>query len=375
MQLPRLLRPSPSVARVVALVGLAAGFTIGSSAARAATGPTQRSFVGAFTYSLANGAVDPPGADDWNCKPAAGQRPVILIHGYIANAYVPWATLSPELKKTGLCVFAINYSTTNPSGALSLYGTGPIRRSSTELAAFVERVRGATGAQQVDLVGHSEGGLLARTYLKYDGGAGKVNNLVSIAAVHNGTTLQGIGTQRRAGDDRGDRGRGRSRAGHGLHPLRDEGGLAVAYLDAVFDLLEANLAELRATEPSPLARVLRSGEAYLEHVIAYPAASRMASVRAAYPVLEHQDEPAKNLDRRIVTTLVSVAADLKDAMERGEIPRQPLDAAMTFVWGAWHGVATIVARGDHLAIPPDVARRALSLGQQLLLEGLRGGRE
>ncbi len=146
-------------------------------------------------------------------------------------------------------------------------------------------------------------------------------------------------------------------------------GLAVAYLDAIFDLLDRDLETIRG-EPSPIRRVLAAGDIYVQHVIDYPVASRMASVRAAYPPAEHQDEAAQKLDRRMVTTLMGVAADLKESMDSEEIPQSPIDEAMVFVWGAWHGVATSVARCDHLAIPPETARRALRRGREMLLGGL-----
>ena len=147
-------------------------------------------------------------------------------------------------------------------------------------------------------------------------------------------------------------------------------GLAVAYLDGIFDLLDEDLAGLRA-EPSPIKRVLAAGDIYLQHVIDYPVASRMASVRAAYPPDEHQDKAAQKLDRRMVTTLMGVATDLKQSMDEGEIPSSPVDEAMVFIWGAWHGVATSVARCDHLAVPPAIAKAALVRGRRLLLSTLR----
>ena len=53
------------------------------------------------------------------------------------------------------------------------------------------RVLAATGAAKVDLVGHSQGGMMPRYYLKFLGGAALVNRLVALAPSNHGTTLDG----------------------------------------------------------------------------------------------------------------------------------------------------------------------------------------
>lgn len=74
--------------------------------------------------------------------------------------------------------------------------------------------------------------------------------------------------------------------------------------------------------------------------------------------------------RRMVGTLMSVATDLKASMEAGEVPAAPVEEAMVFIWGAWHGMATMVARCDHLTIPPDLAMRASTWGRRMISAGL-----
>jgi triacylglycerol esterase/lipase EstA (alpha/beta hydrolase family) len=64
--------------------------------------------------------------------------------------------------------------------------------SSEQLAAFTDRVLAVTGAKQVDLVGHSEGGIMPRWYLKFDGGAAKVAHFVAWAPPNHGTTVSGL---------------------------------------------------------------------------------------------------------------------------------------------------------------------------------------
>ena len=105
-----------------------------------------------------------------------------------------WQALSPLLFDRGYCVFALNYGSYAGSGALGVYATGPIEQSAAQLGAFVNRVLAATGASQVDIVGHSQGGMMPRYYLKFLGGAAKVHTLVGLAPSNHGTTLDGLST-------------------------------------------------------------------------------------------------------------------------------------------------------------------------------------
>ncbi len=127
--------------------------------------------------------VSPPGANDWSCKPSAEHPyPVILVPGTFESMAKNWSTLSPYLKSKGYCVFALNYGETN-----GVYATAPVAESAKELAPFVEAVRAATGAKQVDLVGHSQGGMMPRYYMGFLGGAKFVRQLVGIAPSNHGT--------------------------------------------------------------------------------------------------------------------------------------------------------------------------------------------
>ena len=51
----------------------------------------------------------------------------------------------------------------------------------------MDNVRSATGAKQVDLVGHSQGGMMPRYYMGFLGGAKNVRHLVGIAPSNHGT--------------------------------------------------------------------------------------------------------------------------------------------------------------------------------------------
>jgi triacylglycerol lipase len=133
----------------------------------------------------------PPGSNDFSCKPTvAHPYPIVLVHGTAENQFNNWQALSPALKAQGYCVFSLNYGAAQYSAATGAYGLGEISKSAHELDAFVARVRTATGAPKVSLVGHSQGGMMPRYYLKFLGGAAEVDDLVGLSPSNHGTTQQ-----------------------------------------------------------------------------------------------------------------------------------------------------------------------------------------
>ncbi|MDQ0602997.1 triacylglycerol esterase/lipase EstA (alpha/beta hydrolase family) [Streptomyces canus] len=138
-------------------------------------------------------AADAPsrGWNDFSCKPSAAHpHPVVLVHGTFGNSVDNWLGLAPYLKNRGYCVYSFDYG--QLSGVPVFYGLGPIDKSAGQLSAFVDKVLGSTGAAETDLVGHSQGGMMPRYYLKFLGGAAKVDALVGIAPSNHGTTLNGL---------------------------------------------------------------------------------------------------------------------------------------------------------------------------------------
>ena len=131
------------------------------------------------------------GWNDYSCTPSAAHpRPVVLVHGTFGNAIDNWLGLAPYLVDRGYCVFSLDYG--QLPGVPVFYGLGPIDESAQQLSDYVDRVLTATGAARVDVVGHSQGGMMPRYYLKFLGGATKVNALVGIAPSSHGTTLSGL---------------------------------------------------------------------------------------------------------------------------------------------------------------------------------------
>lgn len=128
--------------------------------------------------------VSPGYADDlWQARPTIDRPyPVILIHGTISSKNV-WQNLVLRLRDDDFVVFSPDYG---------VHGTQDIPTSASDIGAYIEQVLAATGAEAVDIVGHSQGGLLARYWINELGGEDYVHHLITLGAPHQGTTLMGM---------------------------------------------------------------------------------------------------------------------------------------------------------------------------------------
>ncbi|MFD8004863.1 esterase/lipase family protein [Streptomyces mirabilis] len=147
--------------------------------------------VAVVPAATAHAAAPSSGWNDYSCKPSATHpRPVVLVHGTFANSVDNWLAFAPYLVDRGYCVFSLDYG--QLPGVPLFNALGPIDKSAEQLQVFVDKVLTATGAAKADLVGHSQGGLMPRYYLKFLGGAAKVNTFVGVAPDNHGTTLDGL---------------------------------------------------------------------------------------------------------------------------------------------------------------------------------------
>ncbi|MGZ5418442.1 MAG: esterase/lipase family protein [Nocardioides sp.] len=146
-------------------------------------------------YALVGGAqTDAPGSNDWKCKPTDRHpRPVVLVHGTFGNQSTNWQTYAPLLANNGYCVFALTYGQdpNNIPVTDKLGGMTRMQDSAEELKKFVAKVRRATGAAKLDIVGHSQGTLMPNYYVKFLGGAKFVKRYVSLAPLWHGTQVAG----------------------------------------------------------------------------------------------------------------------------------------------------------------------------------------
>jgi pimeloyl-ACP methyl ester carboxylesterase len=119
------------------------------------------------------------GPDEPTLIPTAGvaHPPVLLMHGFVDNRSV-FALLRRFLRRNGWThVQALNYSPL----------TCDIRAAAALLGRHIEHVCERTGHAQVDIVGHSLGGLIARYYVQCLGGDAHVRTLVTLGTPHTGT--------------------------------------------------------------------------------------------------------------------------------------------------------------------------------------------
>ncbi|GAB09790.1 triacylglycerol lipase [Gordonia araii NBRC 100433] len=179
----RILRASAVVSATM-LVALA------GSAGKADASPSYSYLSGLAAQLTAPGSA-PPGANDWQCRPDARHpEPVVLLHG-LSNDTITWNTMAPVLARAGYCVFTTTYGRDwlGPVGAVTT-----VQESARQIARFIDRVRAATGAAKVDLVGHSMGGAIPFYYLNYLGGVPKIDDYVTLGAPLHGSNVSGVQT-------------------------------------------------------------------------------------------------------------------------------------------------------------------------------------
>ena len=109
-------------------------------------------------------------------------RPVILLHGFFMNRS-QWLWLGRNLLARGV----------GPLYGTSYFSPQAVASSARHLQRFVAYVMAREDAEQVDIVAHSLGGLVARYYIEQMNGAQHVGRLVTLGSPHRGTKLGRLG--------------------------------------------------------------------------------------------------------------------------------------------------------------------------------------
>ena len=179
-----------AILATAALTGAGALASAAPSAAASGGYPVPYSFAAGIAAELLSPGSSPPGSNDYSCKPSAAHPyPVVLVHGTFGDMTDSWQALSPLLANNGYCVFALDYG--GSAGGI-VQGYQEIAGAAAQLKTFVDQVLSATSASKVDIVGHSQGGMMPRYYIGFLGGASKVDALVGLSPSNHGTNLDGL---------------------------------------------------------------------------------------------------------------------------------------------------------------------------------------
>jgi pimeloyl-ACP methyl ester carboxylesterase len=108
--------------------------------------------------------------------------PVLLIHGYNSDASA-WKKWEGLLKNDGIPFYPITFEQSDDK-------CGSVIDHAKELNNRVRQIQNMTGSKQVNIVGHSKGGLDARVYLAY--GTNAVANLIMIGTPNDGSPIAEI---------------------------------------------------------------------------------------------------------------------------------------------------------------------------------------
>ena len=141
-----------------------------------------RAALSEWAASAAISALRPTGFFRLPGANVVGPRPVIVLHGYAMNRanFVP---LAFRLARAGI----------GPILGFEYWTLGRTAAAARQLGWFIDQVREETGAREVDLIGHSMGGVVSRYYVSLAGGDPFVHRLITIGSPHRGTDLSAIG--------------------------------------------------------------------------------------------------------------------------------------------------------------------------------------
>jgi len=105
--------------------------------------------------------------------------PVLLVHGYYEDASI-WETWEEFLESDDIPFYTITFQQSDDK-------CGSAVEHARELNNMIQEILDSTDYEQVNIVGHSKGGLDARVYLA--SGTDDVANLIMIGTPNNGSPL------------------------------------------------------------------------------------------------------------------------------------------------------------------------------------------
>jgi triacylglycerol lipase len=120
------------------------------------------------------------------CAPASPAAPAadpVIIAAGTFGPQIAYEPMAQRLRAGGYRVFI--YEIPAP--------LSPYEDSAATFNHYLNKVLASTGSAKVDIIGHSQGSILARYAMKFLGAGTKVDTLVALSGVHYGSTLANIG--------------------------------------------------------------------------------------------------------------------------------------------------------------------------------------
>lgn len=121
-----------------------------------------------------------------------GDEPVLLVHGFLDTTDTFWWWILEHRLAWDAGYDSDQIYKINLEPIIGLTLDSP-KDYAPKLKDKVEEILDETGANQVDIIGHSMGGLVSRWYLEELGGYTKVDDLVTLGTPHQGTNVSKLG--------------------------------------------------------------------------------------------------------------------------------------------------------------------------------------
>ncbi|MEC8380581.1 MAG: alpha/beta fold hydrolase [Myxococcota bacterium] len=114
---------------------------------------------------------------------------VLLLHGFFQTRNI-WEVMEQRLRRENIGVFSFDLG-----GLLWRFNTRSITEQAQNIAEKIESICERRQLESFHIVGHSMGGLIARTYIQQFGGDRRVKSLVTLGTPHHGTptAILGVG--------------------------------------------------------------------------------------------------------------------------------------------------------------------------------------
>jgi len=113
---------------------------------------------------------------------AYSQHPILFIHGWTGDAG-GWYSMKNRFANDGWSSELLNAYTFNDNYN---YSTNGNIQNAEQISNWVDDILYSTGAEKVDIVGHSMGGISSRYYVKFLDGLNKVDDYVCMGSPHHG---------------------------------------------------------------------------------------------------------------------------------------------------------------------------------------------